>query len=37
MLIRIELDKVKEPSPEVLKKLSARYKINLLELYELAE
>lgn len=35
-LNRIELGQINEPSPEVLKKLSAFYHINLLELYKMA-
>lgn len=35
-LNRIELDEVKEPSPEVLKKLAEFYNVDLMNLYVLA-
>lgn len=35
-LSRIELDRVNEPSPEVLKKLASLYRIDLIYLYKMA-
>ena len=35
-LNRIELDRVNEPSPEVLKKLADLYRIDLIYLYKMA-
>lgn len=35
-LNRIELDRVNEPSPEVLKKLAVLYQIDLIYLYKMA-